>query len=138
STGETSYPVLRKVLVAFGDQVGFADTLADALDQVFEGESGAETPDEQQTEELPEGEDQAVPPMAGTPAEQLSQALNDAREAIERSESAMADGDWAAYGRAQADLQNAIDRALALEEGDGATSEDDGDVDNTDAESAGD
>src|SRR5699024_8994730 len=35
STGETSYPVLRKVLVAFGDEVGFADTFAEALDQVF-------------------------------------------------------------------------------------------------------
>src|SRR5699024_8838000 len=94
STGETSYPVLRKVLFALGAQVGCADTLADALGQVFEGESSAETPDEQQTEALPEGDDQAVPPMACTPVEQLSQALNAAREAIQRSESEMAAGDW--------------------------------------------
>ncbi|MDD6461805.1 MAG: UPF0182 family protein, partial [Bifidobacteriaceae bacterium] len=34
SNGTTSYPLLKKVLVAFGDQVGFADTLDAALDQV--------------------------------------------------------------------------------------------------------
>jgi len=123
STGETSYPVLRKVLVAFGDEVGFADTFAEALDQVFEGDSGAETPEEQQTEgtpdegDAPEGGDQAEPPMAGSPAEQLTEALEDARDAMARSESALADGDWAAYGEAQADLQEALDRAITLEEG---------------------
>ena len=41
STG-TQYPLLRKVLVAFGDTVGFADTLGQALDQVFGGDSGAD------------------------------------------------------------------------------------------------
>ena len=131
STGETSYPVLRKVLVAFGDKVGFADTLAESLDQVFEGESGAETPEEQQTEGAPEGEEgQAEPPVASPPAEQLADALNDARDAMERSDSAMADGDWAAYGEAQADLQEALERALAAE-GDEAPAESEGDADNT-------
>src|SRR5699024_620929 len=81
STGETSYPVLRKVLVAFGDQVGFADTFAEALDQVFEGDSGAETPEEQQAQEPAETEgeegteeetEQAEPPMADAPSAQLA------------------------------------------------------------------
>lgn len=35
SAGETSYPVLQRVLVAFGEQIGFAPTLDEALDQVF-------------------------------------------------------------------------------------------------------
>ncbi|MDR0950299.1 MAG: UPF0182 family protein, partial [Candidatus Ancillula sp.] len=42
STGGTSFPLLKKVLVAFGDKVGFADTLEGALDQVFGGDSGAQ------------------------------------------------------------------------------------------------
>jgi hypothetical protein len=145
STGETSYPVLRKVLVAFGDEVGFADTLAEALDQVFEGDSGAETPEEQQTEDVPEGEeapegDQAEPPLAGSPAEQLTEALDDARDAMARSESAMADGDWAEYGQAQADLQEALERALALEEGEDpdAADTDESDTANNDTEGEGD
>ena len=41
SSGATSFPLLKKTLVAFGDQVGFADTLDEALDQVFGGDSGA-------------------------------------------------------------------------------------------------
>ena len=39
STG--SYPALRFVLARFGQQVGIGDTLQEALDQVFAGDSGA-------------------------------------------------------------------------------------------------
>ena len=46
SSSDTKYPLLRKVLVYFGDQVGFADTLSEALDQVFGGDSGATTGEE--------------------------------------------------------------------------------------------
>src|SRR5699024_3172573 len=42
STGETSYPLLQKVLVAFGDKIAFKDTLDEALDSLFGGDSGAE------------------------------------------------------------------------------------------------
>ena len=45
STGGTQFPLLRKVLVAFGDDIGFADTLDEALDQVFGGDSGAQAGD---------------------------------------------------------------------------------------------
>ena len=38
SSSGTQYPLLRKVLVSFGDKVGFADTLSGALDQVFGGQ----------------------------------------------------------------------------------------------------
>ena len=38
----TQYPRMQKVLVAFGEQIGFADTLSEALDQVFGGDSGAD------------------------------------------------------------------------------------------------
>ena len=43
SSSGTQYPLLRKVLVSFGDKIGFADTLKEALDQVFGGDSGATT-----------------------------------------------------------------------------------------------
>jgi uncharacterized membrane protein (UPF0182 family) len=42
SSGGTQFPLLQKVLVSFGEKVGFADTLAEALDQVFGGDSGVE------------------------------------------------------------------------------------------------
>src|SRR3954454_19560939 len=34
-TGQNSFPLLQKVLVNYADRVGYADTLQDALDQVF-------------------------------------------------------------------------------------------------------
>ncbi|WP_273167827.1 UPF0182 family protein [Actinomyces israelii] len=43
SSSGTQYPLLRKVLVSFGDNIGFADTLKEALNQVFGGDSGATT-----------------------------------------------------------------------------------------------
>ena len=45
STGNTSYPLLQKVLVAFGDQIAFQDTLDAALDVLFGGDSGADAGD---------------------------------------------------------------------------------------------
>ena len=42
STAAT-FPVLRRVLVSFGERVGFAPTLQEALDDVFLGEAGIET-----------------------------------------------------------------------------------------------
>ena len=41
----TTFPLLQRVLVAFGDDIGFADTLDGALDQVFGGDSGADAGD---------------------------------------------------------------------------------------------
>src|SRR5690606_15040295 len=45
STGETSYPLLKKVLVAFGDKIAFESTLDAALDKIFGGDSGASAGD---------------------------------------------------------------------------------------------
>lgn len=42
STGETSYPLLQKILVAFGDQIAFEDTLDEALDELFGGDAGVD------------------------------------------------------------------------------------------------
>jgi len=40
-SGGANYPVLRFVLTAFGNRVGFAPTLAESLDQTFGGDSAA-------------------------------------------------------------------------------------------------
>ncbi|MEY3677461.1 MAG: hypothetical protein RL351_688 [Actinomycetota bacterium] len=112
STGETSFPLLKKVLVAFGDKIAFEDTLNGALDSLFGGNSGASAGD---------GTAIDVPTKPGTPnapatsnAEKLKQALQAARNAMIAKDSAMTKGDWAAYGRADAALKAALDAALAL------------------------
>jgi hypothetical protein len=43
----------------------------------------------------------------------LQRALQDARNAIIAKEKAMADGDWTAYGKADAALKNALDAAIS-------------------------
>ena len=96
SSGATSYPMLQKVLVAFGDQVGFADTLDEALDQVFGGDSGASAGDAEN---------------AGEPG---SQGSTQDAQAMKDSDAALKDGDWTAYGEAQDRLEEAINKALEL------------------------
>ena len=111
STGETSFPLLKKVLVAFGDKIAFEDTLNGALDSLFGGNSGASAGD---------GSAIDVPTEPGTPntpaisnAAKLKQALQAARNAMIAKDSAMAKGDWAAYGKADAALKAALEAALA-------------------------
>src|SRR5690625_6944672 len=68
----TQYPLLQYVLVAFGEEIGFAPTLTEALDQVFGGDSGAEGGDADIAEEVPpegEGEAPEAPPEGETPPE---------------------------------------------------------------------
>ena len=43
STGETSFPLLKKILVAFGDKIAFEDNLDDALNSLFGGDAGGGT-----------------------------------------------------------------------------------------------
>ena len=101
STGETSFPLLQKILVAFGDQIAFEDTLDQALTVLF-GSSGINP--------APIPTDPEAEP--GTPSISLQLALEQALEAIQEKEAAMAAGDWTAFGRAEAKLQRAIEAAL--------------------------
>ncbi|HWU47524.1 MAG TPA: UPF0182 family protein [Humibacter sp.] len=120
SKGTTSYPLLQKVLVAFGDNIAFEDTLDGALDVLFGGNSGANAGD---TNTQP-----TTPPTSGTggtggtggvsgngtsnnPA--LQAALDDAKQALADREAALKKGDWTAYGAADTRLQKDIAAALA-------------------------
>jgi len=97
STGETSFPLLKKVLVAFGDKIAFEDNLDAALNSLFSGDSGTVTP-------VTPGE---------TNAQKLANALSAARQAMIDKDAALKAGDWTAYGKADARLKAAIDAALA-------------------------
>jgi uncharacterized membrane protein (UPF0182 family) len=119
----TKVPLLRKVFVAFGDEVGFADTLQGALDQVFGAGASGEEPgtEEPGTGEPGTEEPGTEEPGTGeptTPEEQAAQqaldtALTKAQQAIIAGQAALADGDFAAYGQAQDDLAAALEDAIA-------------------------
>ncbi|WP_425954895.1 UPF0182 family protein [Xylanimonas sp. McL0601] len=114
----TQFPLLRKVLVAFGDSIGFADTLDQALDQVFKGDSGAAAGDAgngQGQTPAPPSTGQTPPANADARA-QLNQALQDANKALHDGQTALKSGDFAAYGEAQQRLQEALQRAVAADQ----------------------
>ncbi len=117
STGSTSYPTLQRVLVAFGDKIGYAATLDEALDQLFGGDSGAAAGDVGVDKESGTGgsstEGGATPSISGNT--ELTKALNDANTAIKDGQAALAKGDFAAYGETQKRLEAAIAAALAAE-----------------------
>ena len=117
STGSTSYPTLQRVLVAFGDKIGYAATLNEALDKLFQGDSGAAAGDADVTKEPGTGGTSsggATTPSTGNNAA-LSKALNDANAAIKEGQAALAKSDFTAYGAAQAKLEAAIAAAIAAE-----------------------
>ncbi|WP_394814434.1 UPF0182 family membrane protein [Streptomyces chisholmiae] len=98
----TNYPLLRRVLVTYGERTAFEDTLEEALDVVFGvTESGEEPP-----ESPPPGEGEEEQPPEGEAT--LEETIAEAQEAWEESEQALQDGDWAAFGEAQARLEEAL------------------------------
>ncbi|GAB15484.1 hypothetical protein ARGLB_085_01670 [Arthrobacter globiformis NBRC 12137] len=115
STGETSYPTLQRVLVAFGDKIGFAPTLDAALNQLFGGRSGAQAGDA--TNGKTPTSPGTTPPSTGSADARaaLKAALDEANAAIKAGQEALAKGDFAAYGDEQKKLSDALKKALDAE-----------------------
>jgi hypothetical protein len=129
STGDTSYPLLRKILVSFGEKIAFEDTLNEALDALFGGDSGAEAGDSLgdgvAVEEAEAPAESANTDAAPAPEEtqpetgiiistELQAALADARSALIEREAAYRDNDLVAAAEADRRLTAALDRALVL------------------------
>jgi uncharacterized membrane protein (UPF0182 family) len=133
STGNTSYPLLQKVLVAFGNQIAFEDTLDKALDVLFGGNSGATagdtavppstTPPATGTQTPPAAS--PTPPAAGTTTPpsstgnaatdaELKSLLAQAKQQMTDKQNALTSGDLAAYAAADKKLSATIQSMLTL------------------------
>ncbi|MFE5775039.1 UPF0182 family protein [Brachybacterium sp. NPDC056505] len=137
--GGTQYPLLQMVLVSFGDKIGFAPTLDEALDKVFEGDSGANAGDAKvesdqsgavsgsvdtesgeadksdasgASKDSGDSGDAGSDTAGGTAQQRLDQALKDMDQATKDADAAMKKGDWNAYGKAQDELSDALQRAV--------------------------
>jgi len=124
SSGDARYPRLQRVLVSFGDKVGFAPTLEEALNQVFNGSSGAKIdaqsgPSGAGTEgngEKTSGSSSSSSGASGSnQSASLKQHLADASKAMQDSDAALKKGDWAAYGEAQKRLNDSLQKAIEAE-----------------------
>ena len=103
TSNTAAYPLLQRVLVSFGDVIGFDSSLKGALDQVFGGNSGTSS--------------SGTPTTSNTDnaSADLKSALQSAKQAIADANAALAKGDFAAYGRAQDRLKAALTAAIAAE-----------------------
>ena len=103
TSNTAAYPLLQKVLVSFGDVIGFDNSLKGALDQVFGGNSGTSS------------SGTPVTSTTDNASDDLKTALQNARQALSDGNAALAKGDFAAYGRAQDRLKAALAAAIAAE-----------------------
>ena len=101
TSNSAAYPLLQKVLVSFGDQIGYDDTLKGALDQVFGGNSGTNA-----------GGSTTNGTTGVTTNSSLANSLASAKKAYADGLAALAKGDFAAYDKAQKRLKSALDAAI--------------------------
>ena len=96
-----AYPLLQKVLVSFGDQIGFDDTLKGALDQVFGGNSGTSAGNNIPTTTPGSG-------TSGTTSQAIKSAIASLQSAYKDYIAAQKRLDGAAMDKARARLEAAI------------------------------
>jgi uncharacterized membrane protein (UPF0182 family) len=101
-----SFPLLQKVAVFYNDQVGYADTLEDAITEVVRGEPAPENPPD-------DGAAQPPPATPGTGGDgSVSSLLRQANEEYEAAQRALQDGNLAQYQQRIDRMGDLIQRAL--------------------------
>ncbi|MCW3494107.1 UPF0182 family protein [Microbacterium sp. SSM24] len=116
SSGATKLPKLQKVLVAFGDDIAFEDTLNEALDTLFGGDSGASAGDDD-VEPTPGATPTPTPtePDEPTvPSDEYQAALQEAQEAMIARDAALKAGDLTAFAEADDALTAAVEKLIEL------------------------
>jgi uncharacterized protein len=94
-------PELRRVVVAYGNQIAMEPTLEAALARVFGGRVRGEDSAGRPVERAPSGPS----PTAGAA---ISAGIQRAWEAWQRGQEALRKGDWAAYGQEQKRVEEAL------------------------------
>jgi hypothetical protein len=111
---QAAFPQLNRVLVAYGDRIGYAATLGEALNQVFGAGAGDATVSPGQQVVSPPGQSTTQSPAgAGTASPDMRQAVTDITDALKRLRAAQSSGDFAAQGKALSDLDAATKRFAA-------------------------
>jgi len=102
TSGASPYPLLRKVLVSFGNNIAMENTFGESLQSLVRQAGGSY----QQG-----GGNHGGGQTNTTAQERLVAALTAARKAYADGQAALAQGNFAAYGRAQARLARALQQA---------------------------
>jgi uncharacterized membrane protein (UPF0182 family) len=118
SSEGTQLPRLQKVLVAFGDRVAFENTLTEALDALFGGDSGATGGDDEVEPTDPDQTDPdtgEIPTEPAPPTDAEADALAAAQQALLDRQAALQAGDLEKFGEADKRLTAAVEKLLELE-----------------------
>jgi uncharacterized protein len=109
------FPLLKKVLVSYGDKLGYADTLDEALAQLVKGTATAPPtqptePSTPTTPTTPPSTPQATPTAPTTPGTppNLAAAAAKVQAAIDKLRAAQQSGNFEQYGDALGELDSAI------------------------------
>lgn len=120
ASGGEAYPLLQKVLVSFGNRIGFEDTYNGAItallngSETTSGSTGGTGSTGPPSSASPSGAASSSPPAStATPPPALTQAIADAQKAYADGQTALKKGDFTAYGEAQQRLSAALARAAA-------------------------
>ncbi|WP_185011792.1 UPF0182 family protein [Crossiella cryophila] len=107
---QNAFPQLARVLVSFGNRVGFKPTLAEALDQVFGAGAGSNITNPGQPGGGTTTPGQPPNPNTGGLNEAAQRAAADMVSAWAKYKKAQTDGDYATQGQALKDLDDASKR----------------------------
>lgn len=121
SSNDTSLPEVKRVIVAYGDQIAYAPTLAEALDSLFDMGDAYVDKNTADGYGSGSGESSSDSSASGTGSMSLSQLAKKANEAYNNAVSAQKNGDWAGYG----DYLNELQKYLNQMAGNSAESDQD-------------
>ena len=109
-----SFPLLQRVAVFYNNQVGYADSLADAIAEVVSGQQPTPTPPDDGT---------PPPPTPPTPGgnQSVQTLLTQANQEYQAAQRALQDGNLAEYQSHIYQMGELIQRALAAQGGRNAT-----------------
>jgi uncharacterized membrane protein (UPF0182 family) len=117
ASGGQAFPVLREFLAYSNGSAAYQPTLPSALDQVFGlnglTPAGIQTGGSTPSKSGSQGGKPAVPPPTTGASLTLQQAIADAQAAEARAEADLRAGAFAAYGRDERALRQALDRVAA-------------------------
>src|SRR5690606_32563793 len=103
--GQEPYPILQRVLVSFGSEIGVARTLDEALAQVFGKEQTTDNQQQQQEQQTEQNQQQEETSALQTAINEAQQAYDDATKALQSDPP-----NWEEFGKAQQRLDEALEK----------------------------
>ena len=111
---DASFPILRFVLVSYGDQIGIGRSLREAIANVLGVPATAPTPEPEPEPEPDPGTGEPDPEPTGTVDDQIRSLLSRAEDKFEAADRAQSNGDTVRWARLMEEGRDLIAQAVEL------------------------